>query len=158
MPTNNPSKKCKKEKKLFQSGTSILTVSVMKEVVLAVIFVTFRPSRSTHLVSVALQEWKSSSTFQCMLWWKVSVVSMVTLFDRNARILTRKFSLNCLHSDINTIQSPYVTKCDDFCDRTRLPRYLTWNEIVKRHFFLCCWNYALLWSYTYQMCWGMEHK
>ncbi len=51
----------------------------------------FMVQLSTHLANVARQGCKSRTTFSIYALAKVSVVSMVTIFDADHRILTRKF-------------------------------------------------------------------
>ncbi len=75
-------------------------------------------------------EWKSSATFSTYALRKVLVLSFI--FNTNNRISTRKLKLSTF-SNINTTQSHYTAVYDN---RTKLSRYATWNESLKRHIFL----------------------
>ncbi len=69
--------------------------------------------RRVWYVPLDRNEW-AAQRLQFMLQWKVSVVSMVTTFDTNPRISTRKLKFKTL--SIATIQSHYATKYEDVRD------------------------------------------
>ncbi len=62
-----------------------------------------------HLTFLFILKLKSCATFSNASA-KVLIVSMVTIFDTNNRISTRKFSENYVDGNINTTQSHYTTE------------------------------------------------
>ncbi len=95
----------------------------------------FKLQRSTHLISVAQQEWKSRATFS-IYRWNFLVISMVTIFDTNNRC-QQGCSVETVSMATVTLLNHIMTKYDNVRD-INSPGALQEMKVLRYIFF--CWN------------------